>query len=82
MGCHMQDSVIAAVDNFMYLGSIITNDGEIVNEVIVRLGKAARAFRCLRLSIFDDRGLSVQTKTCCGDIYLVVWIRDKGGEEY
>ena len=37
MGCHMQDSVTAAVDNFMYLGSIITNDGEIVNEVIVRL---------------------------------------------
>ena len=36
--------VMAAVDNFTYLGS---NDGEVTNEVGVRLGKAARAFGCL-----------------------------------
>ena len=38
-----------AVDNFTYLGSNITNDGEVVNKVSVRLGKAARAFAILNL---------------------------------
>ena len=54
MGCpegnmpiQLEDGVIAAVDNFTYLGSNITNDGEIVNEVSARLGKAARTFGCL-----------------------------------
>ena len=42
----LENGVIAAVDNFKYLGSNITNDGEAVNEVSVRLGKAARAFGC------------------------------------
>ena len=43
----LNDGVIAAVDNFTYLGSNIANNGEIVNEVNARLGKAARAFGCL-----------------------------------
>ena len=55
----LENGVIAAVDNFTYLGSNITNDGEVIIEVSVRLGKAARAFGCLRSSIFDNRGLSV-----------------------
>ena len=58
----LENGVIAAVDNFTYLGSNITNDGEVVNEVSLRLGKAARAFGCLRSSIFDNRGLSVMIK--------------------
>ena len=62
MGCpegnlsiQLKSGVIAAVDNFTYLGSNITNDGEVVSEVSVRLGKAARAFGCLRSFIFDNR---------------------------
>ena len=55
----LENGVIAAVDNFTYLGSNITNDGEVVNGMSVRLGKAARGFGCLRSSIFDNRGLSV-----------------------
>ena len=54
MGCpkrnlpiQLESGVIAAVDNFTYLGNHITNDGEVVSEVSVRLGKAARAFGCL-----------------------------------
>ena len=62
MPVQLEDGVIAAVDNFTCLGSNITNDGEIVNEVSARLGKAARAFECLRPSIFDNRALSVQIK--------------------
>ena len=68
MGCtearsiQLEDGVIAAVDNFTYLGSNISNDGEIVTEVSARLGKAARAFGCLRSSIFDNKELGVQIK--------------------
>ena len=58
----LENGVIAAVDSFTYLGSNITNDGEVANEVSLRLGKAARAFGCLRSSIFDNRGLSVMIK--------------------
>jgi len=47
------------VDNLNYLGSNITNDGEIVS---ARLGKAAKAFGCLWSSIFDNQSLSVQIK--------------------
>ena len=55
----LENGAIAAVT---YLGSNITNDGEIVSEVSARLGKAARAFRCLRSAIFDNRSLSVDVK--------------------
>jgi len=58
----LENGAIAAVDNFTYLGSNITSDGEIVSEVGVRLGKAARAFGCLRSAIFDNRSLSVDLK--------------------
>ena len=58
----LENGARAAVDNFTYLGSNITSDGEIVSEVGVRLGKAARAFGCLRSAIFDNRSLSVDLK--------------------
>ena len=49
--------------------SNITNDGEIVSEVNARLGKAARAFSCLRSSIFDNRVLTYRLK---GGVYHAV----------
>ena len=58
----LEDGVIAAVDSFTYLGSNITIDDEIVNEVSSKLGKAARALGCMRSSIFDNMSLSVQIK--------------------
>ena len=57
----MKNGAIAAVDNFPYLGSNITNDEEIVSEVSARLGKAAR-YGCLQSVIFDNRSLSVDIK--------------------
>ena len=41
---------IATVENFTYIGSNVTKDGEVHGEVVVRLGKASRAFACLRCS--------------------------------
>ena len=54
--------VIAAVDNFTYLGSNITIDSEVANEMGVRLGKTARTFRCLQSSIFENQAFSVRIK--------------------
>ena len=50
------------VQDFTYLGSNITSDGEAKNEVKIRISKAARAFGCLQKSIFQDHRLSVETK--------------------
>ena len=55
----LEDGVIAAVDDFTFLGSNIANDSKVANEVGARLEKAARAFGCLRPSIIDNQALSV-----------------------
>ena len=47
------------VDRFTYLGAEICRDGE---EVTTRIAKGARAFGCLRMSVFCDEVLSVATK--------------------
>ena len=56
------DSGSIDMKDFTYLGSNITSDGEVQNEVKTCISKAAKAFRCLRKSIFKDRRLSVETK--------------------
>ena len=50
------------VDRFTYLGAEICRDGEVSSEVTTRIAKAARAFGCLRKSVFCDETLSVATK--------------------
>ena len=56
------ESSIEVGDEFSYLGSNITSDGELKKEVQCRIGKAARAFGCLRQPIFSNSKLSVSTK--------------------
>ena len=53
---------IATVEDFTYLGSNIARDGEVHGEVAVSLGKAFRAFACLRSSIFRSKQRSVAIK--------------------
>ena len=50
------------VSNFVYLGSCITTDCEIREEIFSPIGKAAKAFGCLRNSIFCNKDLSIDTK--------------------
>ena len=50
------------VSSFVYLGSCITMDCEIREEISSRIGKAAKAFGCLRNSIFRNKHLSTDTK--------------------
>ena len=53
---------IKIVQDFTYLGSNITSNGEVQNGVKICISKAARAFGCLQKSIFQDCRLSVETK--------------------
>jgi hypothetical protein len=53
---------IEVVGKFTYLGSVIADDGELNEEVSCRLAKAARAFGCLRRSVFQNSRLSISTK--------------------
>lgn len=50
------------VHDFTYLGSTITDDGEVKNEIGTRIAKASRAFGCLQKPIFQNKHLSVETK--------------------
>ena len=58
----LEEGKIEIVQDFTYLGSNITRDGEVTDEVKCRIGKAARAFGCLQKPIFQNRCLSVETK--------------------
>ena len=59
------DGQIEIVRNFTYLGSNITDSGEVSDEVKCRISKAARAFGCLQNAIFQNRRISVETKKKC-----------------
>ena len=58
----LNEGEIGTVDDFTYLESNITRDGEVRNEVAMRLGKASRPFGCLRPAIFSCEQLSVRIK--------------------
>ncbi len=53
---------IEMVSDFTYLGSNITSDGEVGEDVKIRIAKAARAFGCLQRAVFQNRKLSLETK--------------------
>ena len=52
---------VDVVQDFTYLGANISRDGEITSEVTGRIATAARAFRCLRVSVFKNKNLSLAT---------------------
>ena len=58
----LEGGPIEIVQEFTYLGSSISRDGEVKGEVKCRIGKAARAFGCLQKPIFQNHSLSVETK--------------------
>ena len=53
---------IEMVDNFTYLGSVVSSDIEIFEDIQCRLVKASQDFGCLRLSMFANDALSVGTR--------------------
>ena len=58
----LEGGEISAVEEFTYLGSTITRDGEVYREVVARLEKASRAFGCLRAAVFQNKRISIATK--------------------
>ena len=56
------EDLIEVLNDFTYLGSNISSDGEVGKDVSIRIAKAARAFGCLQKSIFQNSRLSIDTK--------------------
>ena len=56
------DASIEHVDEFPYLGSLVTSNGRIDAEIEKRIANASRAFGALRQAVFNDAHLSVATK--------------------
>ena len=53
---------LKVVDKFTYLGSTLSRDVRINDEVIHRIAKASAAFGNLRVKVWEREGLSTQTK--------------------
>ena len=53
---------IEVVDHFMYLGSTLSRDGGVIEDVKCRIVKASRAFGCLKGFIFNNPILPLMTK--------------------
>ena len=53
---------VECVEEFPYLGSIITASGRVDTEVEIRITQASKAFGALRKPVFQDRNLSLHTK--------------------
>ena len=53
---------IAMVEDFTYLGSNISRDCEVKSEIVTRIGKASRAFGCLKAAWFQNSQLSTDIK--------------------
>ena len=56
------DSEVECVDEFTYLGSIISSNGQIDAEVDRLMANASKAFAALHPAVFNDRNLNVNTK--------------------
>ena len=50
------------VDHFAYLGSVMSRDGDVTENVKCRNAKVSKAFGCLRGPIFNNPILSIPTK--------------------
>ena len=59
---NIQGGTIEHVDEFQYLGSIVTENGTIDTEIDRRIANASKAFGALRAAVFKDHNLKIATK--------------------
>ena len=67
--------LLEVVEDFTYLGSNISADGEVRKEVSIRIAKASR---CLQRAVFQNRHLFIETKMKVYKASAAVWNRDLG----
>ena len=53
---------IEMVEHFTYLGSILSSNGDVMEDVKGRIAKASRVFGCLGYAVFSNPTLSISTK--------------------
>ena len=58
----MNEQSIEEMSDFCYLGSTLSNDGEVLKEINIRIGKATSAFNNLKKTTWKSRALSNKTK--------------------
>ena len=58
---HIEEAAVREVDKFVYLGCELQKDGDIRNEINIRIGKASVAFRDLS-RVWNENGISLRTK--------------------
>ena len=60
----IEGKLLKAVDNFKYLGSIISNDASFDAEITARIAKATAAFGRLSKRLWTNNGIRLSTKIC------------------
>ena len=58
----VESGEIEMVEHFTYLGSVVSKDGDVMEDVKCRIAKASKVFGCLRGPIFNNPILSIATK--------------------
>jgi len=74
---------IEMLQEFTYLGSKLSYDGEIASEVSCHLARASKTFGCLRKPFFLNRTLSTDTKRAVYKavvVSFIIWGRDMDPE--
>jgi len=56
------DTKLAATDKFCYLGSFLSSDAQVNDDISSRLAKASQAFGRLSKRLWDDHGIRLDTK--------------------
>jgi len=59
---HVDGAALNAVDRFCYLGSVLSNDATIDNDVTKRLAAASGAFGALEKRLWNERDVRLATK--------------------
>ncbi len=59
---HIEDTKLANVDQFKYLGSSISQDGLVDNEIQARICKASQALGRLKHRVFKEHNIRMSTK--------------------